>query len=68
MFILLLKEPGLELMKSNFRPVSNLAYASKLFESAFASQLVEHLTRNRLLDPLKSAYSKGIAQKQHCLR
>ena len=55
----LLKKPGLELVKSNFRPVSNVAYASKLIESAVASQLVEHLTRNRLFDPLQSAYRQG---------
>ena len=55
----LLKKPGLELMKSNFRHVSNLAYVSKLIESAVASQLVEHLTRNRLFDPLQSAYRQG---------
>ena len=36
----LLKKPDLELVKSNFRPVSNLAYASKLIESKVASQLV----------------------------
>ena len=55
----LLKKPGLELVKSNFRPVSNQAYASKLFESAVASQFVEYLTRNRLFDPLLSAYRQG---------
>ena len=56
MLIPLLKKPGLELVKSNFRPVSNLAYASKLIESAVVSPLGEHLTSNRLFDPLHSAY------------
>ena len=56
MLIPLLKKPGLELVKSNFRPVSNLAYASKLIESAVVRPLGEHSTRNRLFDPLHSAY------------
>ena len=59
MLIALLKKPGLELVISNFRPVSNLAYASKLIESVVASQLVEHMTKNRLFDTLQSAYRQG---------
>ena len=39
----LLKKIRLEMVKPNFRPVSNLAYASKLIESAVANQLVEHM-------------------------
>ena len=55
----LLKKIGLEVIKPNFRPVSNLAYASKLIESAVASQLVEHMTNKGLFEPLQSAYRQG---------
>ena len=43
----------------NFRPVSNLAYASKLIESVVANQLVERMTNNGLFEPLQSAYRQG---------
>ena len=64
----LLKKPGLELVKSNFRPVSNLAYTSKLIESAVASQLVKNLTRNRLFNPLQSAYRQGHSTEKALLK
>ena len=51
-----LKKIGLEVIKPNSRPVSNLAYASKLIESAVASQLVEHMTSNGPFEPLQSGY------------
>ena len=47
------------MIKPNFRPVSNLAYASKLIKSAVASQLVEHMTNNGLFEQLQSAYRQG---------
>ncbi len=46
----LLKKLGLELIKKNYRPVSNLAFLSKLIEKAVASQLIEHLKLNKLYD------------------
>ena len=47
------------MIKPNFRPVSSLAYASKLIGSAVASQLGEHMTNNGLFEPLQSAYKQG---------
>ena len=47
-----LKKAGLEIINANFRPVSNLAYASKLIERAVANQLVQHMVENDLFEPL----------------
>ena len=55
----LLKKIGLEVIMQDFRPASNLAYASKQIESAVARQLVEHMTNNGLFEPLQSAYRQG---------
>eukprot|EP00794_Sanderia_malayensis_P006748 gene6748-7506_t len=52
-------EIGLEVAMRNFRPVSNLANASKLIDSVVANQLVEHMTNNGLFEPLQSAYRQG---------
>ena len=40
----------------NFRPVSNLPYASKIIEKVVASQLKEYLSLNNLWEPHQSAY------------
>ncbi len=55
----LLKKIGLELFKSNFRPVSNLPYVSKLTERAAACQLIAHMKLNGLFEILQSAYREG---------
>ena len=47
------------MIEPNFRPGSNLAYASILIENAFASQLVERMTNNGLFEQLQSAYRQG---------
>ncbi len=52
----LLKKLGLELIKKNYRPVSNLSFISKLIEKAVAGQLIEHLKQNGLYDKFQSAY------------
>ena len=52
----LLKKSGLDLVKNNYRPVSNLPYLSKLIERAVAGQLVNHLKINGLMDVYQSAY------------
>jgi hypothetical protein len=54
----LLKQLGLELIKQNYRPVSNLTFLSKLIESAVAQQYVEHLKTNKLMDNRQSAYKQ----------
>jgi hypothetical protein len=54
----LLKKRELDLTYTNYRPVSNLSYLSKLIEKAVAMQLTEHLKVNKLLDNYQSAYRK----------
>ena len=41
---------------SNYRPVSNVAFISKVLEKVVAIQLRDHLKRNELDEPLQSAY------------
>ena len=59
LLIPLLKKIGLEIVKPNFRPVSNLPFASKMIERAVANQMVEHMKQNNLFEPLQSAYREG---------
>ena len=51
-----IKKPKLELIKKNFRPVSNLQFLSKLTEKAVAQQAVSHVITHGLLPVLQSAY------------
>ena len=51
-----IKKPKLELIKKNFRPVSNLQFLSKLTEKAVAHQAVSHVITHGLLPVLQSAY------------
>lgn len=43
-------------MLSNYRPVSNLPFLSKMLERVVLEQLKEHCTTHRLQDPYQSAY------------
>ena len=58
MLIPLLKKIGLERLKKNFRPISNLPYVSKITDSAVADQIVLHMITNGLHEPLQSAYKQ----------
>ena len=51
-----IKKPKLEIIKKNFRPVSNLQFLSKLTEKAVAQQAVSHVKTHGLLPVLQSAY------------
>ncbi len=64
----LLKKLGLELIKKNYRPVSNLAFISKLIEKAVAMQLIEHLRINKLYDKFQSAYRTFYSTETALLR
>ncbi len=64
----LLKKLGLELIKKNYRPVSNLAFISKLIEKAVASQLIVHLKLNNLYDKFQSAYRMFYSTETALLR
>ena len=53
----LIKKPTLNReVLSNYRPVSNLSFVSKLTEKAVAKQLTDHMTTNKLHVPVQSAY------------
>ena len=52
----ILKRPNLELEFTNYRPVSNLQFLSKVIERCVAIQLTEHIQQNNLNDILQSAY------------
>ena len=52
----LLKKPGLDITFKNFRPVSNLAFLSKLIERAVFHQIHEHMFNTNLYPNAQSAY------------
>ena len=52
----LLKKPGLETVHKNYRPLSNLAFVSKLIEHTVLEQLEVHYKQNDLEDKMQSAY------------
>ena len=52
----LLKKPGLETIHKNYRPLSNLAFVSKLIEQCVIDQLEGYYEENELSDPFQSAY------------
>jgi hypothetical protein len=55
----LIKKRGLEREFSNYRPVSNLSFVSKIVEKAMLSQFFEHDETNNLLPTYQSAYRSG---------
>jgi len=55
----LLKKPTLDKDQlSNYHPILNLSLISKIIEHAIKSQLLDHLSSNKLLNPHQSAYCK----------
>lgn len=54
----LLKKKGLPLELQNYRPVSNLAFLSKILEKAALNQITNHIEANNLLPSYQSAYRK----------
>lgn len=52
----LLKKSGLERVYSNYRPISNLPYLSKLVEKSVLDQLNKHFLEHSLLPDYQSAY------------
>ena len=55
----LLKKPSLDSQAlSNYRPVANLSFLSKVIERAVLSQLQAHLDKSQFIDVYQSAYRK----------
>ncbi len=54
----LLKKLGLDMVKENYRPASNLTFLGKLIERIVALRIADHLEANNLLDIFQSAYRK----------
>ena len=55
----LLRKVGLELIKSNYRPVSNLMFMSKIIEKYMLHQLNIHCETYHLLPDYQSAYGEN---------
>ena len=55
----LLKKTGLEQIASNYRPVSNLKFVSKVCEKAMLSRFQDHCKENQLESAHQSAYKHG---------
>lgn len=65
----LLKKDGLDHnVLSNYRPVSNLPYLSKLVEKVVASRLTTFVEANSLHEPTQSAYRRFHSTETACIR
>lgn len=64
----LLKKAGLDPLLSNYRPVSNLPYISKLTEKAVYNQLHLHMIDNSVYPEMQSSYRKGHSTETALLR
>ena len=52
----LIKKLGLELISSNYRPVSNLSFLSKVLEKAALQQFMQYSDHHKLMPDYQSAY------------
>ena len=64
----ILKKKGLETSFSNYRPVSNLQFISKVLEKVVAKQLCSYLVSHNLLEPHQSAYRPGFSVETALLK
>lgn len=55
----LLKNPNLELVNKNYRPISNLSFLSKIVEKSSLLSFTQHLETHSLLPSYQSAYRAG---------
>ena len=55
----LLKKPNLDPIPSNYHPVSNLSFLSKLLEKCAMDRVNEHCNHHKLLPDYQSAYRNG---------
>ena len=52
----LVKKANLDLIRKNYRPVSNLEFQGKLIEWVVTSQLTDYIEKNKLIEHPQSAY------------
>ena len=64
----LIKKSGLDVIKANYRPVSNLSFISWLVEKAAINQLVQHADHHDLSPHYKAAYKKNHSCETSLLR
>ena len=64
----LLKNPSLDLINKNYRPISNLPFISKLVEKCMLKQLLEHCENHNLLPDFQSAYWKHYSMETSLIR
>ena len=64
----LLKKAGLDLVKKNYRPVSNLSFLSKVIEKAMLKQFNEHCDNYGLLPDYQSAYRSNYSCETSLLK
>src|SRR4029434_10377590 len=65
----LLKKPTLDPeVLANYRPISNLAFLSKVLEKAVASQLQDHLKHNNLFEKFQSGFRSAHSTETALLR
>ena len=57
----LLKKVGLDLISSNYRPVSNLVFLSKVLEKAVLEQFITYCDTHKLIPDYQSAYRKNFS-------
>ncbi len=63
-----LKKPNLDLVKKNYRPISNLAFLSKITEKVVAKQTSQHMSSCQLHPKLQSAYHQNHSTETALLR
>ena len=64
----LLKKPNLDVIPSNYHPVSNLSFLSKLLEKCVMDHVNEHCNLQKLLPDYQSAYQNGYSCETAIIR
>ena len=64
----LLKKRGLDLILNNYRPVSNLAYISKIIERVVCDQLTSYIADSDKIEKLQWAYKQGHSMETAMLK
>jgi hypothetical protein len=64
----LLKKQGLDLVMSNYRPISNLPFVSKIAEKAALAQFCPYMEDHNLLPQYQSAYRRNFSTETALLK